>query len=419
MKVNKDNRYTVVFAALGNIFEWYDFIIYASLSSILSKVFFPGHSEFVALFSTFSIFALGFLVRPIGGIILGQLADCYGRKKIFLLSSVLLTLSALAIGLLPRYDEIGIIAPLLLLVFRLIQGFCIGGEYPVIVSYLYECAPLKNRGLISSLVNVTTVLGVLLSTSIVYLINHFVEPRHLVLWGWRLPFLLSAFFLAFLMVARFLLQENFARASQHSFATMVERVRTNYMTLSTLFFVIMGAAVAYYLYNVFDMSYLHHALTLSYSASLIFSMIGAIPLMLFIPLGGWLSDIVGRKVVLRLATGALFVLSLPLYLLFSSGTLIAILTAQIFFAFFLSLYLGSLPAFMAEQSADATRCLFIALAYNLSLALFGGTAPMVSWYLIHHLHTNLAPAFYLSVAAFVSCVALCVRKQVVSQNEVT
>lgn len=181
----------IIGSVVGNACEWYDYVIYASLAPVLATVFFPKSDKVVGLMLTFVVFAAGFLIRPVGGMVFGNIADKYGRKRAFIYSIVLMALPALAIGLLPSYDSAGRLSVLLLLFFRLLQGMAIGGEYPTMITYIAELSPPERRGYIGSYASVTTVAGVLAATITVAIITKTLSHADLISFGWRIPFFIT------------------------------------------------------------------------------------------------------------------------------------------------------------------------------------------------------------------------------------
>lgn len=391
-------------AAISNVFEWYDFIVFSSLTPILTQVFSPSN-KLTTLLLTYGIFAISFIMRPAGGLIFGYLADRYGRKKTLFFTLSLVAISGLLIGLMPTYHQIGAAAPLLLLALRLVQSFAVGGEYPIVVTYLSELAPAGKRGILSSFANVTTVSGVLLASIVVAILNHHLTADALVDWGWRVPFLLSAVFTFFIIIARSLLTETMIPVSSKTdYGRLFDK--TSIKMMMKIFLVTMCAAVSYYSYNIFIIIYLLEIAHFNYTESLFISIISSMFLLLLMPIGGYLSDIFGRKKVIGLSLFLLAILSIPLYQLLLSRSISHALISQFIFAIPLSLFFGALPAFLFEESREKGRCLNIAIPYNIGMVIFGGTAPLINVSLVHYLNNNLAPGIYLSLIATISLIAM-------------
>lgn len=398
-----------LFACLfGNIFEWYDFVIFGSLASIMAVVFFPKNDHFVATLMTYAIFAVGFLARPIGGIIFGYLADKYGRSRLFTSSILLMCLPMFLMGLLPTYQQVGVLAPILLLFLRLIQGFAMGGEYPVIVTYLSEISNPKHRGFVTSLVSFSLTLGIFFASLTVIVLTYFFNTESLHTFGWRIPFFLSGIVAIFIYHIRKSLPESqlFLDIKQaHSQESRGALFIQNKRPIIRIFGYTVCVAIFFYVFNLFSATYLNTIRKFSFLESLYITNFGIIVLLITIPIAGYLSDQYGRKRMAMIATLSSLIFSIPIYMLISNSSLAVILSGQALFAILLGVYLGPLPCILAEQFNTATRCTSISIGYNLCVAIFGGTGPMVSMYLIKALNTNIAPGIYMAVAAFISLIA--------------
>lgn len=397
----------IISSMIGNACEWYDYVIYGSLAPILSEVFFPKTDKVVSLILAFAIFAAGFLVRPIGGIVFGHLSDKYGRKFAFIRSILLMAIPALAIGLLPSYDSIGRLAPLLLLLCRLMQGVAVGGEYPTIVTYIAELAPASRRGFIGSFINVTTVTGVLLATITVAVITQGLSHDALLEYGWRIPFYISFLTIFLGYYVRLRLPESAlfaANTTKHKYP-LLDALKTAKASIAKIFFYTISLAIAYYTFNIFAMTYFTVSLQLTYITALYLSIVSAAVLIVLIPVVGYCSDRFGRKAVTLFGLGCLIVAIYPIYIGFAQKTLLLAVICQLIFAVVMALCIAPLPTLIAEQVSTNARCSSVALGYNWAQALFGGTAPVVNMYFISHFNSELAPCFYLMVTGIVSFIA--------------
>lgn len=395
----------------GNAIEWYDFMIFASLSPILSSVFFPTDNKLLGIALAFSVFAVSFLARPLGGILLGYAADRFGCRKVFLITLMLTLLSCLCIASLPSYHTLGIIAPSLLLGLRLLQGFAIGGEYPLLITYIAGNSPPEKRGYFCSYANVTTLLGVCLGSLVCLGLNCVLSEKQLQNWGWRLPFIISWFFLAIAGYFRsqFFTSDLIQNVKKRQIQTKIhvsQWIRLNFHLLVKIFFFIIGGGVAYYTQNVFISYYLQHCVGMSANCALWISLFGSLILIFCIPMAGKMSDKFGRKSVLMCSLMCVVGFSYPLYTLLGSLSIASALIAQISFAVMLSCYLGVFPAFIYEQVDNQLPCTTLATAYNLAMAVGGGTAPLVNLFLMKILHNLSAPGIYMAFSAAISLSAL-------------
>jgi len=388
-----------------NILEWYDFAIYASLSPIISKLFFATHDTFFNYILTFTIFAAGFIIRPLGGIILGFIADKYGRAKVYSLSLFLMAIPAFCTGFLPTYNQIGYIAPFLLLSFRVLQGFAMGGEYPLIVTYLAEVSKPKNRGLNLSIISASLTFGLLLANLLVLVLNKTLGNDNMLAYGWRIPFVISFFMIIMSYFIRKNLPESFLFKSRTNYKFDFTLFKQYKLRITNTFIYTIGIAIGFYLLSVFTTTYLNIDDKVSYQTSLYLSNLGIILLIICNPIMGKLSDVIGRKRFAIISNSCLIIFALPIYWLINSTSFFNIILAQILFSALIASILGPLPATLAEQFPTSTRATSIAISYNMCVTIFGGTSPIISLLLIKFLHTNLAPGIYLASACFISLLA--------------
>lgn len=391
----------------GNVCEWYDFVIYGSMAPIMAKLFFPHNDKFTSFLMVFMVFAAGFIVRPIGGFLIGRLADKNGRSKMFVISLILMGGSVFLTSILPTYNTIGKLAPMLLFLLRIMQGFAIGGEYPVMTTYLSEMADKDKRGFYGSLISLSLTFGVLLASLTVALVTYGLGQASMESWGWRIPFFISFFIIIIAYFIRKKLPETkiFTNQNQPSNAKIIELLKKEKYSILNVFLFTICVAIAYYLFSIFSTTYIHLSTHVSYLASLFLTNIGIIVLIFATPLAGILSDKYGRKKIVGLGNFLFIILSLPIYYLISSQTYGNIILAQSIFAILIALILGSLPAVLAEQFPTEIRVTGIAIGYNLCVVIFGGTGPMVCMYLLKIFHSSLAPGIYLFIAATISFIA--------------
>lgn len=399
---------SILFASLaGNIIEWYDFVVYASLSPLLVKIFFPQGRENLGFFLTFGVFAASFMSRPLGGLILSRMADVKSRKKAFLCSIFFMGISSLIISILPTPETLGAFSTVLLLFLRLMQGFAIGGEYPILVTYIYEHAPTARKSYLTSFVNTTTVLGVVLGIIVTAVLTTILHEKNMLSWGWRLPFTLTSV-LAFIGLY---LRKNFIPALPQKGRSIILPKNLRYilnhhkLTMTKIFLYTLYGGIAYYFFNIFSITFITKELSISYASALNIQLLGCLVLASLIPVGGILSDKYDPKWVSFYALLGFIATSYLIFQLFEERTVYSALLAQLLFASLLALYLGSLPSFIAQQGTENGRCSLFSLPYNLSLAIFGGTAPAASLMLIQYFETIFAPLLYLTIAGMISLVA--------------
>lgn len=314
----KETRRVVFAAALGTVFEWYDFFIYGSLAVFFGSLFFPKGNESAAILASLATFGAGFVLRPFGAIFFGRLGDMVGRKKTFLVTMLIMGVATAAIGLLPTYETIGWAAPALLVALRLLQGLAIGGEFGGAVTYIAEHADPKSRGLTTSWLQVTGTIGLLLSLAVILGLRTVMSPEAFASWGWRIPFLLSVVLLVWSMYIRTQLHESpvfkemkeAGKTSQSPIKDVFMERKALTAVLVTIFGAVAGQAVIWYTAHFYTLQFMTATLKLpqtSVYGYLTVALVLATPFFVFF---GWLSDKVGRKWVILsgcLLSAALFV----------------------------------------------------------------------------------------------------------------
>lgn len=396
--------------ALGNLLEWYDFAAYGFLASVFAQNFFPSSNPFVGLISAFGIFAASFLMRPLGAVIFGHMGDRYGRQRALYVSAGMMTISTVAIGLLPTYAHIGALAPVLLLVLRLLQGVSIGGEYTTAAIFLGENTHPRRRGFVTSFAGMGATGGTLLGSAVGALTASLLTSEQLVEWGWRLPFLAGVILGGFTLFLRGSMDEGHAPAAAHGEAPLVEAFRLEWRNIlrSVALNAMLGAG--FYLVFVYLTTYMHQVDGLPERQALQINTLSMVVLLVCVFIFSTLTDVVGRKVVVVSGLVGLLLFSWPLFLLLSSGDAFQAQLGQMGFAVLIAAYAGPMPIVLVEMFDHRTRCSALSVSYNLSMGIAGGTAPMVAVYLVNRTHDDMAPAIYLMVLAAISLIAAITMK---------
>jgi MFS transporter, MHS family, proline/betaine transporter len=396
----------LVAGAIGNVLEWYDFAAYGYFASAFGRNFFPSTDHLVSLISAFGVFAVAFMMRPIGSIIFGHIGDRYGRKRALMISVTAMALSTFAIGLLPTYAHVGALAPLLLILLRMIQGASVGGEYTTSIIFLVEQSAPQQRGFIGSWASFSATAGILLGSLVGALVTRLFDPADVLAWGWRLPFLPGILLgaVAYIM-RRQLLEEDHPRV-HFDRLPCVEAFKTSGREVVRGFVNFLVMAVAFYLIFVYLATYLQQVDSISATRSLTINTISMIFLLIITPFAGMLADRFGRKTILAAGAAGFAALSWPLFLLLDHPVTIMILLGQCGFAVLLATYAGALPAAMVEMYPRRIRCSALSFTYNASMGLAGGTAPMIAVYLMGTTHSPISPAIYLMAAAAISLVGV-------------
>lgn len=396
---------------IGNFVEWFDYAAYGYLAAVIAVVFFPGENYYVGLMSAYTVFALSFIVRPIGGVFWGYVGDKYGRRLALSWSILIMTVSTFCIALLPGYAAIGIAAPFLLLFLRLIQGFSAAGEYAGASAFLSEYAPPQKRGFYTSLVPASTSAGLLLGSLMVAGMYAFMSEEAIHSWGWRVPFILAAPMGLIGRYIRLRLEETpeFAQHQlehQEKNTPIVELFRHHRRAMIIAFSVACLNAVAFYMILSYMPNYLSTEMGIGKTESFLAATISLITYIGFIFFMGIFSDRIGRKKMLIAASLVFMFATVPLFSGLQGAGFWAIVAIQIAFGFMLSMNDGSLPALLSEIFPTEVRYSGFALTFNCANALLGGTAPLFATWMIRESGSPLAPAWYLIAVAAVALIAL-------------
>ena len=391
-------RRAITAGVIGNVLEWYDFGVYGYLVPTISALFFPGGDPVVSLLSTFAVFGVGFVMRPVGSILFGIYGDKHGRRKALSAVIFVMAIATFAMGLLPTYAQAGVLAPALLVVVRLFQGLSVGGEFGGSTAYIVEFAPAGRRGFLGSFQLVGVAGGFLLGS---------LSDADRLAWGWRLPFLLGIAVGIVGWYLRWRLDDTpkFTELEEHGAvaqAPLVEAFRDHPWETFLGFGTTLHNTVAYYIALIFMGSYMINVAKLPQRTVL---WVGTGCLAVFValmPVMGWLSDKVGRRPLLLFLCIAYIVLGYPFFLMAASGSLGLAILAQLLMVVLYAPYAGTCPAFYTEIFPTRVRYTALSVGYNIAVAIFGGFAPFIATFLVHETGSNYAPAFYVIAAAIVT-----------------
>ena len=397
---------------VGNILEWYDFTVYGYFATVIGALFFPSEDKIASLLAAFGVFAAGYLMRPLGGVLFGIMGDKLGRQKALSMSILLMAIPTTLLGCLPTHDQWGWASAASLVFIRLLQGISVGGEFTGSISFLVEKAPGGKRGFYGSWTTFGVMGGMLLGSGVGALVTSVLTSEQIHQYGWRIPFLLG-----FLVgILGLYLRKNMAqddtieklkREGSLSPSPLKELWAEHRHTAIKLIFFNWGFAVSVYLVFIYLTSYLHSFLGVPMHLALSANTIAMVFLMCAIPFMGRLSDRIGRKPLLLTALAGFTLLSFPLLGLLFKTTFSAILSSLMVFALMESVLQGVAPAAMAEMFPARIRYTGLSVSYNIAMALFGGTAPLVATSLIKISGGNhWMPSFYLSVSAFIALIAV-------------
>ena len=414
-----NNSKKTIFAGIfGNALEFYDFSVYAFFSPILANIFFPNSDPLTSLLLTLSVFSLSFLVRPLGGVFFGYLGDHFGRKKALITTISLMSVSTFLLGLLPGYAAIGIGAPILLILCRIAQGIAVSGEMTTAMSYLVEHAHPKHRGFVGSLAMCSGVGGTALGSAFAAIITAVVTNDQLLAWGWRLPFLFGGIVGLIGLFLRLRTDETLhyltadktlAKKAKPSMLKHYRQLKYRPILIATLLTCIMAIG-NYFLIGYFNV-FLIKLLGLSSQTTTLINFICLLSLTVLVPVMGIVSDKVGRKPVLMTGMIGLIIFIHPIFWLLQQQTISLIFLGELLFVIILSCIAATIPTTLAEMFHVRNRNTSISLGYNLSLALFGGTAPLIALELTTSTHNLYAPAWYLTGGAIISLLTLLTIKE--------
>lgn len=394
--------------------EWFDFGVYGYLAVSIGHIFFPSHNPTTELLSAFGGFAVAFLIRPFGGLFFGPLGDRIGRQRVLAVTIILMAVSTFMIGVLPGYAQIGIWAPILLILARLVQGFSTGGEYGGAATFMAEYAPDNQRGYLCSWLEFGTLGGFSLGAILVTLATFGLSPEAMNSWGWRIPFLCAGPLGMIGLYLRLKLEETpdfqgLQDAGEVAASPLREAIATEWRQLLKCIGIVILLNVADYTFLTYMPSYLNTALGIGEQSGRV-TLIGVMLVMMLVitPIGA-LSDRIGRKPILITAALGFVLFAWPAFWLMSQGNMLLVTLGLAIPGLLLVMLLGTLPATLPAMFSTRTRYGGFAVSYNVSTSVFGGTAPLAITWLVATTGNDYMPAFYLiaaGVIAFLPIVAL-------------
>jgi len=404
-------RRVAVAGIVGNILEWYDFALYGYLATVFADQFFPSSDKLASLVGAYAVFAIGFLSRPLGGVVYGWIGDRLGRRRLLTLSVVMMGLPTFLLGLLPTYAHVGVLAPILLVVLRFIQGISAGGEFSGSIIFLVEHAPPGRQGLYGSLSNFGAMIGGLAGAGLAWLVVAVLPTAALDDWGWRVPFL-SGIAIAF---AGFWVRYGVAESPvfrQMQEAGTLERqpiraaLREHPREIAVTAALNWAASAGYYIVFVWMASDFSKVVGLTLSTALGLSTLSLAVGTLLTPAVGVLSDRIGPRKVLAAAGILAIVAATPLLLVAGLGTVAMAAVGQLGLSLVVTAYLGTLPTVFVSLHGARLRCSSLSIGYNLAVAVFGGTAPLIATTLVSVTGWDASPGLYFAASALVGLALL-------------
>lgn len=410
----RTRRKAITAGGIGNFVEWFDFALYAQFATIIGFHFFPADDPTASLLATFAVFAVGFLARPLGGLLFGQLGDRRGRKIALSLAVLLMSGATLAIGLTPSYATIGVAAPVLLLVWRILQGLSAGGEYAGSSSFVIEYAPLGRRALFASINPVATAVGTIGGALTGLIVTMSVTPDQLTDWAWRIPFLIAGPLGVVGLYLRskveetpeFLALAEEQAGQEQKHAPVAEAFRTHKKRMLILFGWAALNAVAFYLLTSYMVAYMTQRVGFTQSEALLVYIIGLAAFSVASPLAGLLADRIGPPKVALGSAVVLALVVLPAFALMEAHAIGSAVLGLSLYAVVVGAIATLTPLFMVDLFPVRIRYTASAVSYNLAYAAFGGTAPYLATWLVATTDDGKMPGYYVMV--------LCVLGVVVS-----
>lgn len=397
----------VTAAGIGNFVEWFDFVLYAQFAAIIAVHFFPSDNPTSGLLATFAVFALGFLARPIGGVLFGHYGDKHGRKKALSLAVLLMSVATLAIGLTPTYASIGIAAPVLLTIWRVCQGLSAGGEYAGSSSFVIEFAPKGKQALYGSINPIATALGIIAGAVVGLLMTQLMDPDVVNSWGWRIPFMIAGPLGIIGLYLRNKVEEtpefqsiqNQIKDVKH--APLVEAFQTSKMNMLTLFGWASVNGLGFYMLTGYMITFMTNAAQMDRPQALTVYIIALILFSFACYFAGKLIDKIGVGIVAVTSAVVMGLIIVPAFKLLNAGDLFNSILGLSLFGIVMGFICTITPLLMVTLFPARIRYSASALAYNLAYGLLGGTAPYIATYLIAETGNNLAPAYYVVIVTVI------------------
>lgn len=400
---------TVIRVTSGNFIEMYDFFLFGFYATYIAKAFFPASSEYAALMMTFATFGAGFFMRPLGAIILGSYIDRIGRRKGLVLTLGIMASGTAMIAFIPGYATIGLLAPLLVLIGRLLQGFSAGVELGGVSVYLSEMATPGHKGFYVSWQSASQQVAIIFSAALGYFLNETLSKEFIADWGWRIPFFIGCSIIPVVFFIRRSLQETeeyLAQKTHPTFREMLKTISLNWPLVVTGTMLIVMTTVSFYLITVYTPTFGKTVLKLTTVESLVVTLCVGVSNFIWLPVMGGLSDRIGRWPIMALFSGLTAVTAYPLLSwLIANPSFEHMLLAELWLSFLYGSYNGATIVALTEIIPVRIRTTGFSLAYSLATALFGGLTPLVSTWLIETTGDKASPGYWMAMAGSVGLLA--------------
>jgi len=408
--VSSQLKKVVMSCMVGNALEWYDFALYGYFAAIIGRMAFPSSGDVIGtLLKSYGVFFAGFVMRPLGALVFGHIGDRHGRKRALMLSIYCMAIPTTLIGLLPTYAQVGVWAPIFLTVLRLFQGLSMGGEFTGSMLFIVEHAPKGQKGFWGSYSSFSVIIGLIIGSGISALISFLVSAEQLEAWGWRIPFLLSSVGSVIGAYMRRTLADPHEFTTHQQSSDPQESSRSRFVIKdlfshyrSTIFKVVcvdLTVAVGFFLICVYIMTYLQNFVGFSYRFAVTVNTLSMLVFAAVIPIAGRASDRWSPVQVMKAAVIGFIFLSIPLFYGLSSGTPVTAAISQIGLSVLMGINFAPISVLLVSLFPVHVRYSGVSIAHNLSMAIFGGSAPHVVTFLIKNTGNLLMPGIILTLAA--------------------
>ena len=407
---NTEIRKRQLAVGIGNFMEWFDFAIYGYFAAVIGAQFFPTGNPTTEMLASLAVFAVGFISRPLGALILGPIGDRHGRKAVLLTTVLGMGVTTALIGLTPSYAAIGVAGSIAIVILRFVQGMMVGGEWSAAATYVGESAPAHKRGLHASLITVTAGLAFLAGTGSAIGINLILSPADVSAWGWRIPFIAS---LVMCVVAIYIRQkledtpvyEHLARQREsNELQAVPAKVKAKSFLLALSFSALFGVGLYYLI--AYANNYLSGVVGMPRTEALAACAIALVVTVIGNPLAGALSDRIGRRPVVLIGALGLTLLSIPIFMLMSTGTFALVVLGASVLAVLVSMTGTMNVVLLVEVFPASIRSTGAALGHNVALALLAGPAPLMAASLVAATGNTVAPAYYLAAVSLLTLIIL-------------